>query len=133
MIVSPEMDAETTPSTSNTRLHVRRLDRHALLRAHDRLGPVRVAQFELSAVQSNHLWRPEDLFVENDRLVPPFAFAWPIAQGRVPACRCQAVLVTVNVDSNSRPSSAIKFGRICRRPLRRSLALGSTPHCLAPW
>ena len=74
VIVIPEMDAVTFGSTRNTRLFPLNtavpaaVDRHARLRARDRLCPGRVVQLELGAVQGDRLRRLEHRFVKGDGL-----------------------------------------------------------------
>ena len=72
--------------------------------------------------QGDRLRRLEHLAVKGDGLGPPAEFAWPTAQRRVPALPLSSVLVTVNVDSSRRSSSASNVG-VIRRRFRASTVL----------
>ena len=100
MIVSPEIDAVTPPSTWNTRLSP------PPLTVTPAFGPVIVS---VPVVSVSSSWVPVRVIVcgvLNTLLskaivsAPPAEFAWPTAQRRVPALPLSSVLVTVNVDSS---------------------------------
>ena len=58
---------------------------------------------------------------------PPAEFAWPTAQRSVPTLPLSSVLVTVNVDSSLRSSSASTVGCIRRRC--RAFTVPRAPLC----
>ena len=115
VIVSPEIDAVTPASTWNTRLSP------PPLTVTPAFGPVIVS---VPVVSLSSSWVPVRVIVcgvLNTLLskaivsAPPAEFAWPTAQRSVPTLPLSSVLVTVNVDSSLRSSSASNVGRIRRR------------------
>ena len=85
-------------------------DRHARRRARDRLGPRRVAQFELAGGQGDLLWRREGGRVEGDVIGACWALAPRIAWRSEPG-PLSSVLLTRKVDRRVRSSMRSKQGR----------------------